>query len=229
MTAAPPRPLVVPGRATPAVQQQRRLRWSAVMAGVRARAALAPAASERRRRSLQLCAAARLLTALGIRVDVVQPPAPWPRHLPHRLVARNEAGLLGDLALLTAVPRTTPGWAEVADRVLPIRTSPRAVAPADGVACPVTVAYRTARGPLPVPPRTLDDVVAIEGLVIEVRLFPARSGHVPRDRAVALRRVRGSWRRPAGGPAPIPADRRPVPLCERSPAVPVPSPLGRGA
>jgi hypothetical protein len=44
----------------------------------------------------------------------------------------------------------------------------------DAVVCPVAVGYRTADGPLLLPPRTLDDVVAIRGLVIEVRLLPAR-------------------------------------------------------
>ena len=35
----------------------------------------------------------------------------------------------------------------------------------------MTVTYRTEDGPLSTPPRTLDDVVAIRGLVIEVRLL----------------------------------------------------------
>jgi hypothetical protein len=88
-------------------------------------------------------------------------------------VAHNHAGLLGDLALLTALPRSTFGWAGLADRVLPVRTAFRPVElpPADALPCPVTVAYRAEDGPLPAPPRTLAEVIAIRGLVIEVRLL----------------------------------------------------------
>jgi hypothetical protein len=180
-----PRPPVspppAPERADRTTQQHRRLRWTATLAGVRARASMVPAGSVRRRQSLQVCSAARLLTAAGIRVVVVQPSTPWPRDRPHRLVTRNEAGLLGELALLTAVPRTTHGWTAVADRILPVRTLVPAAEqdPSDAVPCPVTVAYRTVHGPLPVPPRTLNEVVAIRGLVVEVRLL-AVGREVPR-------------------------------------------------
>jgi hypothetical protein len=170
-----------PLRVDPATQQRRRLRWSATLAGVRARTALVPVGSVRRRQSLQVCSAARLVTALGIRVVVVQPPTPWPRDRTHRLLVSNDAGLLGDLALLTAVPRTSHGWTAVADRVLPVRTALRSAGsgPADGVLCPVAVTYRTENGPLPTPPRTLNEVVAIRGLVVEVRLL-AVGREVPR-------------------------------------------------
>jgi len=217
VTAAPPRPAVVPvpaapppadaaGRTTPATQQQRRLRYTAALAALRTRAALLPTGSVQRRQALQVCGAANLLTALGIRVDVVQPAAPWPRDRPHRLQVTNSAGLLGDLALLVGVPRTAQGWAEAADRVLPVRTASRPAlrVATTGVACPVSVGYRTAAGPLLLPPRTLNEVVAIRDLVIEVRLAPAPerssmlpdtvpAGHVGAVAAVALRRVRGSW------------------------------------
>jgi hypothetical protein len=178
VTAAPPRPVVLPvpaaDRATPATQQQRRLRYSATLARLRARAAVSPAGSIPR---LQVCGAANLLTALGVRVDVVQPAPPWPRDRAHRLVLGNGAGPLGDLALLVAVPRSTQGWADVADRVLPLRPSRRAARSAGGaVDCPVTIAYRSVQGPLLVAPRTLNDVVAIRGLVIEVRLLAAQAG-----------------------------------------------------
>ena len=157
-------------RVDPLVQRDRRLRFTATLAGFRARRVLIPAGSLRRRQSMQVCTAARLLTALGVRVDVVQPSVPWPRNLAHRLVVSNDAGLLGDLALLTAVPRTTCGWAAVADRVLPVRTILRAAEPDGGDAVPytVTIGFRTAA--LPAPP-TLDEVVAISGLVVEVRLL----------------------------------------------------------
>jgi hypothetical protein len=184
VTPAPPHASVLPiprprtpgpRRVDAATQQRRRLHWAATLAGVRARTALIPAGSVKRRQSLQVCGAAQLLTALGVRVVVVQPQVPWPRNRPHRMVASNDAGLLGDLALLTAVPRTTHGWAAVADRVLPVRTPLRAAVPdaADAVPCPVTVAFRTADGPPATPPRTLDDVAAIHGLVVEVRLLAA--------------------------------------------------------
>ncbi|WP_324275574.1 hypothetical protein [Blastococcus brunescens] len=184
MTAAPPRPAVVPasgpvalppssGRTTPATQHQRRLRYQATLAGIRARAAVTPAGSAPR---LQVCGAANLLTALGVRVDVVRPATPWPRERQHRLLVENSAGALGDLALLVGVPRTAGGWADVADRLLPVRTASRAPLRdvTDAVVCPVTIAYRSATGPLLVPPRTLDEVVQRRDLVIEVRLLPAR-------------------------------------------------------
>lgn len=186
MTTAPPRPAAVPpsrrpgvlpppGRATPATQQQRRLRYGAALAALRARAAVTPTGSAQRRQALQVCGAANLLTALGVRVDVVQPTVPWPRDRRHRLQVDNTAGLLGDLALLVGVPRTAEGWADVADRVLPVRPAsrrPSLLAAGEAVACPVTVRYRTEHGPLMVPPRSLYDVVAIRGLVVEVRLLP---------------------------------------------------------
>jgi hypothetical protein len=182
MTAAAPRAPVVPlprlpapDRVDPATQQRRRLSYSMTLAGARARAALTAAGSVRRRQSLQVCSAARLLAALGIRVVVVQPSTAWPRHRPQRIVVRNEAGVLGDLALLTAVPRTTRGWAAVADRLLPVGAPLRAADPGkdDAVCCPVTVTYRTDDGPLACPPRTVDEVVGIRGLVVEVRLLTA--------------------------------------------------------
>jgi hypothetical protein len=175
VTEAPPRPAVLPlpttDRATPATQQQRRLRYSATLARLRARAAVTPAGSLPR---LQLCGAANLLTALGVRVDVVQPRVAWPRDRRPRLRVENTAGLLGDLAVLVGVPRTTEGWADVADRVLPLRPSRPAARRAGALVCPVTVGFRSADGPLLVTPRTLNDVVAIRGLVIEVRLLEAR-------------------------------------------------------
>jgi hypothetical protein len=169
----------MPEHADSATQQRRRRSYSMTLAGVRARATLVAAGSVRRRQSLQVCSAARVLAALGIRVVVVQPPRPWPRDQRQRLVAGNEAGLLGDLALLTAVPRTAAGWAVVADRVLPARATLRTAAesdPGDAVVCPVTITYRTAAGPLSRPPRTPAEVIAVPGLVIEVRLLPAADG-----------------------------------------------------
>ena len=180
MTSAPPRPATVhlppPGRATSATQQQRRLRYQATLAGIRTRAAVMPATSVQRRRALQVCGAANLLTALGIRVQVVQPAKPWPRERQQRLLVENSAGVFGDLALLVGVPRTAGGWSDVADRVLPVRSAPRSSLRdvTDAVVCPVTIGYRSAAGPLLRPPRTLGEVIEQRDLVIEVRLHPAR-------------------------------------------------------
>jgi hypothetical protein len=178
-TAATPAtvvPLTRPVHAAdPATQQRRRLHHAATLAGVRVRASLRPAGSVRRKQAWQVCGAARLLTALGIRVDVVQPGTPWPRHRAQVLRPPDDAGPLGDLALLTAVPRTTSGWAAVADRVLPVGTPLRTADPdpAGAVVCPVTIGFRSASGPLPDPPRTPAEAAAVDGLVIEVRLLPA--------------------------------------------------------
>ncbi|UOY00267.1 hypothetical protein [Blastococcus sp. PRF04-17] len=181
MTEAPPRTPVVPlprapvrspGRADPATQQRHRLHFTAAMAAIRVRAAL-PVGGGGRRQVWQVCSAARLLTSLGIRVSVVQPGLPWPRYRTQRLQVNNQAGLLGDLALLTAVPRSAAGWSEVADRVLPAGSPLRAAGSEDAVTCPVSIAYRTAAGPLDIPPRTLAEVVALNGLVLEVRLLDA--------------------------------------------------------
>ncbi|SFF50270.1 hypothetical protein [Blastococcus tunisiensis] len=169
MTTAPPLPST---RATPATQQQRRLRYGAALAALRARDAVLPPGSVQRRQALQVCGAANLLTALGVRVDVVQPAVPWPRHRRHWLLVDNSAGLLGDLALLVGAPRTAEGWAETADRVLPVRSRARRPAPAgEAVVCPVTVRYRTDDGPVLAPPRSLYEVMGFRGLVVEVRLL----------------------------------------------------------
>jgi hypothetical protein len=184
VTAAPARhrPYPVPSRPAPptdpAVQQQRRFRLAAALAGARLRLAVVPDQAVRRRQSVQVCSAARILTALGVRVRVLQPATPWPRHRPARLANAGDAGWLGDLALLTAVPRTTSGWSVVADRVLPPRTtSPAGTAPVDGpadaVLCHVVVRFRAEDGAPAGVPQTLADVVAAHGLVVEVELLPA--------------------------------------------------------
>src|SRR3954469_20619810 len=185
VTEAPhPAPVVslprLPGHATTAdpvdraTQRLRRLRFTAARAGARLRSSLLAKGSARRRQAWQVCSAARLLTALGVRVDVVQPATPWPRDRAQQLGVTNAAGLLGDLALLTAVPRTTPGWGAVADRVLPTGSTVATAEPTedDAVVCQVMIAYRTAAG-LSELPRTPAEVAADPGSVIEVRLLPA--------------------------------------------------------
>lgn len=128
----------------------------------------------RRRQRLQLCTAARVLTALGALVRVVPPPVPWPR-AGGLLVSGHDAGRLGDLAVLTSVPRAVAGWAELADRALPFPgagvPTPGAGRPPAPVLCPVTVACRTADGPLQRLPRRVEEVAALRGLEFEVRLL----------------------------------------------------------
>jgi hypothetical protein len=159
--------------ADPAVQQQRRLRLATTLAGARLRLAVLPGSAAGRRQSVQVCSAARILTALGVRVRVVQPVTPWPRHRPLRLVTAADPGWLGDLALLTAVPRTTSGWSVVADRVLPSTAATGATAPAGAALCPVALRFRDGGRLLDGVPRRLSDVLATRDPVIEVELLPA--------------------------------------------------------
>jgi 1-acyl-sn-glycerol-3-phosphate acyltransferase len=69
------------------------------LAGLRA-----PLTGARGRRRLAVCAAARVLTAAGVRVEVHPSPVPWPRPGPGALVVANHVSWLDGLALLTVVP-----------------------------------------------------------------------------------------------------------------------------
>jgi hypothetical protein len=176
VTTSPPVPAVDPAVAPtvdPAVQQRRRLQLAATLAGLHVRTALVPPHATRRRQRLQVCGAARVLTALGVRVRVVPPTTPWPRTGGRLLLDRDAPGWLGDLALVTAVPRTTGGWAAVCRRVLPGAAVEPAGPHADSVICPVAVTYRTDAGPLDRAPRDVSEIVALRGLVVEVRLLSA--------------------------------------------------------
>jgi hypothetical protein len=134
-------------------RHRRRARLSATLASASVRRALVPVRSERGRQRARVCRAARILTALGVRVQVVQPAVPWPRT--DRFVVTDSVSWLGDLALVTVV-----------------RGMPHAATTPGAVPCPVVVRYRTADGYLAPEdvPRTLDDVLAARDLVIEVRL-----------------------------------------------------------
>jgi hypothetical protein len=134
-------------------QRRRRLLLARTRAGASLRTALAPPSPGRRSR-LELNSAARTLTALGVRVRVTPPPAPWPRA--GRRVVADQSGWLADLAVVTAVLAGSS-------------------APAPEVLCPVEVRFRTDAGPLAPAdvPRTVADVVATHGLVVEVRCLPA--------------------------------------------------------
>jgi hypothetical protein len=183
MTAEPDHPVHPADAGT---RRRRRLRLAAALADLRIRTALVPDTSLRRRQRIDVCGAARILTALGVRVRVIAPRTPWPRDRACRLVVADEAGWLADLALVTAVPRTTEGWRAACGRALPRRgraTAPWIGAP-DAVACPVALRYRADGVLLDRPPRTLGDVLAARDLVVEVHLLPAL------DLAVSMPRER---------------------------------------
>jgi hypothetical protein len=148
-------------RADARTQRLRRLRLARTLAGVSVHRALLPAGAARRRERLQVCGAANMLTALGVRVQVVGTAVPWPRA--DRVVVSDHTGWLGDLALSIAVPRTPV----VSGRGLP----------AGSVVCPVLIRYRTAAGYLggDVVPRTFAEVAAARDLVVEVNRLPALS------------------------------------------------------
>jgi hypothetical protein len=120
--------------------------------------------------------AARILTAAGVRVRVVAPTSPWPRSGGH-LVVSGSAGRIGELALLTAVPRTVGGWTELAERVLGGRRTLPLPSPEAGVLLPVAVRYRYEADEDWLAdeevPRNLAAAARRPGLVVEVRLLPA--------------------------------------------------------
>jgi hypothetical protein len=170
-TAAPRVPAPADARhvADRSTQRRRRLRTACTLAGIAVRSRLLPSAGGRRRR-MQVCDAANLLTALGVRVQVFLPPTAWPRSGRH--VVSDHAGWLGDLAVATAfrgAPVAPPDVSEGAEDTV----------------CAVAVRYRLEHrdGYLPEAelPRTVRGVAAMAGLVVEVRCLPA----VPRTWAAS--------------------------------------------
>jgi hypothetical protein len=75
--------------------------WWRVGATVAARRLRPPVGSRRRR---TVCGAARVLTGLGVRVEVRAPGTAWPRTGTGLLLVSNTSTALDPLALLTAVP-----------------------------------------------------------------------------------------------------------------------------
>ena len=148
--------------ASRAARRRRQLRLARTLASAAVRGALLPRRSTRSRQRLQVCRASDILTALGVRVQVVGGAVPWPRL--GRDVVSDHTGWLGDLALSTAIPGT-PVLAGSTVRVLPV----------GAVACPVVLRYRTAGGYLAAQdvPRTRAEVAATRDLVIEVHRLPA--------------------------------------------------------
>jgi 1-acyl-sn-glycerol-3-phosphate acyltransferase len=185
-----------------ATRCRRWLRLAGVLAGAAAGSVRAPVSGARGRRRLAVCAAARALTALGVRVEVRPARVAWPRTGPgHLVVVADRVGWLAGLALLTAVPGlpvTTPevaGW-PVLGRL--VRRSGVVVLDAAGRAtlaaaagdpaapiCPVEVRCgpgTPAAGGLTW--RALGEVVAARDVVVAVQLLPAL------DRAPAGRLAR---------------------------------------
>jgi 1-acyl-sn-glycerol-3-phosphate acyltransferase len=105
-----------------AVRRRRWLRVAGSLAGAGTAALRAPLAGARGRRRLVVCAAARLLTAAGVRVEVHASPTAWPRtgagHGPGPLVVSNSVSWLDGLALLTVVPGAPVVSARTARRPL---------------------------------------------------------------------------------------------------------------
>lgn len=149
-------------RASAALRRRRRMRLARTLARASVRSALLPRRSTRSRQRLAVCRAADILSALGVRVQVVGGAVPWPRV--GRVVVSDSTGWLGNLALATAVPGT-PVLGGTTARVLP----------AGSVACPVVLRYRTAGGHLAARdvPRTPAEVAAVRDLVVEVHRLPA--------------------------------------------------------
>ncbi|SDO20094.1 hypothetical protein SAMN05660199_01499 [Klenkia soli] len=84
---------------SPTATSATRRRRAVALAAALARASTRPPAGDGRRHAV--CTAARLLTAAGIRVVVVQPATPWPTGA--KLVVANRISWVDDLALRTAV------------------------------------------------------------------------------------------------------------------------------
>jgi 1-acyl-sn-glycerol-3-phosphate acyltransferase len=92
----------------PALQRHRWLRLAGALGGVGVAALRAPLTGARGRRRLTVCAAARVLTAAGVRVEVHSSPVTWPRTGPGHgqapLVVSNHVSWVDHVALLTVVP-----------------------------------------------------------------------------------------------------------------------------
>ncbi|WP_369139110.1 lysophospholipid acyltransferase family protein [Modestobacter versicolor] len=92
--------------ADPALRRHRWRRLTGALAGAGVAALRVPLTGARGRRRLVVCAAARLLTAAGVRVEVHASPVAWPVAGPRSgpLVVANSVSWLDALALRTVVP-----------------------------------------------------------------------------------------------------------------------------
>ena len=102
----------------PAARRHRWARLAGALAGAATASLRAPLVGARGRRRLVVCAAARVLTAAGVRVEVHASRSAWPRaggaHGPGHLVVSNHVSWVDDLALLTVVPGLPVAKHEVA-------------------------------------------------------------------------------------------------------------------
>ena len=102
----------------PALRRHRWGRLAAALGAAGLASARAPLTGSRGRRRLVVCAAARVLTAVGVRVEVHSSPSAWPRigagHGGGHLVVSNHVSWVDDLALLTVVPGLPVAKREVA-------------------------------------------------------------------------------------------------------------------
>ncbi|TYP89543.1 lysophospholipid acyltransferase family protein [Blastococcus xanthinilyticus] len=101
-----------------ATRRRRLLRLTGVLIGTAVRIRVMSRAGRRTQRRIAVCAAAGVLTALGVRVEVVNPSAPWPRTGRGHLVVSDSGTWLDELALLVAVRATPVADAAIGDRAL---------------------------------------------------------------------------------------------------------------
>jgi hypothetical protein len=176
---------------------------------------LRPPVGSRRRRTV--CGAARVLTGLGVRVEVRAPGVAWPRTGTGVLLVSDAVTALDPLALLTAVPGAAvaggpdrlagvPVPALPADPVrvaaalragttVSARLDAGCIAAAVGAGaavCPVAVRWRGVACPAPAGRSTVAAIrwlAASPGTVVEVHLLPALSsaGATPQDLAATAR------------------------------------------
>jgi hypothetical protein len=159
-----------------ATRWRRSLRLTGALLGAAACSLRRPMSTAKGRQRLAVCAAARVLTAAGVRVEVHSSPVAWPRaapgHGPGQLVVANRVCWVDALALRTVVrgaPVVGPdvvGRAQTGAPVCPVAVRYRV----EGTAAGRTLAGHLAAGPLW---RGVARVVATRDVVVEVHLLPA--------------------------------------------------------
>jgi hypothetical protein len=157
-----------------------------------------------RRRSRTVCGAARVLTGLGVRVEVRAPATAWPRTGTGPLLVSDEVTALDPLALLTVVPGAAVAGAPDRLAGVPLPALPadparvgaalRAGSPvstcradaallaaaldAGAAVCPIALRWRGTATPPPAghsPVAAMRWLAAAPGAVVEVHLLPALS------------------------------------------------------
>ncbi|MGY2003235.1 lysophospholipid acyltransferase family protein [Blastococcus sp. SYSU DS1024] len=105
-------------RADTTTRRLRSCRLAGALLAAAVRVPLRASTGANARRRAAVCSAAGILTALGVRVEVVNPARPWPRPRTGHLVVANHASWLDGLALLVAVRATPVVEAGERDRAL---------------------------------------------------------------------------------------------------------------